>query len=85
MPKPADWPEQAWVTGYWYKKVRDDWQPPRELENFLASGSPPVCVTFGSMIDNEKDRIARLIQKTLENEGLRGILVAGWNEIRKTE
>ena len=85
VPKPADWPEQAWVTGYWHKKVRDDWQPPRELENFLASGSPPVCVTFGSMIDNEKDRIVRLIKKTLENEGLRGILVAGWSGIGKTE
>ncbi len=37
------------------------------------------------MVDNEKEKIARLIQKTLENEGLRGILVAGWSGIRKTE
>ncbi|GAI49309.1 unnamed protein product, partial [marine sediment metagenome] len=21
VPKPVDWPEQAWVTGYWYKKL----------------------------------------------------------------
>ena len=83
--KPADWPEQARVTGYWYKKDGDDWQPPKELEDFLASGSPPVCVTFGSMIDNEKDRIERLIRRTLESEGLRGILVAGQSGIGKTE
>ena len=51
------------------KKVREDWQLPRELENFLACGSPPECVTFGSIIDNEKDRITRLIKKALENEG----------------
>ena len=88
VPKPADWPKQAWVTGYWYQKFGkfgDHWQPSRELENFLASGSPPIGVTFGSMIDNEKDRIARLIRKTLENEGLRGILVAGWSGIKETE
>ena len=88
VPKPADWPKQAWVTGYWYQKFGkfgDHWQPSRELENFLASGSPPIGVTFGSMIDNEKDRIARLIRKTLEKEGLRGILVAGWSGIKETE
>jgi len=85
LPKPADWPEQAWITGYWHKRVQEDWQPPSELENFLASGPPPVCVTFGSMIDNEKDKIANLIKKTLENEGLRGILVAGWSGIKETE
>jgi len=85
VPKPADWPVQACVTGYWFPKVRDDWQAPRELENFLASGPTPVCITFGSMIDSEIDQITKLVKNTLKNEKLRGIFLEGWSGMGKTE
>jgi UDP:flavonoid glycosyltransferase YjiC (YdhE family) len=85
VPKPTDWPVQAYVTGYWFPNVRDDWQATGELENFLASGPPPVCVTFGSMTDNEIDQITKLIKHTLKNERLRGIFVASWSGMGKAE
>lgn len=85
VPKPADWPEQNTVTGYWFEKIHDGWQPPQELVNFLSSGSPPVCVTFGSMVDNETERLTRLVCNALIKERLRGILVAGWSGIGDME
>nr|BAC57027.1 glycosyltransferase [Micromonospora griseorubida] len=41
LPKPRDWPARAHVTGYWFWD--QDWQPTRELVDFLADGPAPVA------------------------------------------
>ncbi|HET9382405.1 MAG TPA: glycosyltransferase [Streptomyces sp.] len=46
LPKPHDWPRRSHVTGYWFWD--QPWEPPAELEAFLADGPPPVALTFGS-------------------------------------
>jgi sterol 3beta-glucosyltransferase len=48
VPPPADLPNEAHFTGDW----RDTQRPPPlpdAVDRFLASGSPPLLVTFGSM------------------------------------
>ena len=49
VPVPADYPPHAHVTGYWFLPDQATWQPPPELQAFLAAGEPPLYIGFGSM------------------------------------
>lgn len=44
MPKPEDWDDHIDVTGYFFlnEGARGSYQPPKELEDFLAAGPAPV-------------------------------------------
>ncbi len=78
LPKPADWGEHIHVTGYWFLDAPPAWQPAPELLRFLESGPPPVYIGFGSMRDDDPERLTRLILRALELSGQRGLLLTGW-------
>jgi UDP:flavonoid glycosyltransferase YjiC (YdhE family) len=46
VPPPADWPERAHITGYWFYD-RPEWTPSPELASF-TDGTAPVLLTLGS-------------------------------------
>ncbi|WP_309076349.1 glycosyltransferase [Paenarthrobacter sp.] len=48
LPRPADWHTGLVMAGYWWPVMKPDWQPPTDLVDFLADGTPPVFVGFGS-------------------------------------
>ncbi|WP_091464551.1 glycosyltransferase [Paenarthrobacter nitroguajacolicus] len=48
LPRPADWHPGLVMAGYWWPAMKPDWQPPTDLLDFLADGTPPVFVGFGS-------------------------------------
>ncbi|HEY0526713.1 MAG TPA: glycosyltransferase [Stellaceae bacterium] len=79
VPRPADWPPQCRVTGYWFLDD-PEWRTPPELEAFLAAGPPPVYVGFGSMgaADDPRETTALVLQALKEAGGLRAVLAAGW-------
>ena len=52
-PPAEDWLGQNAVTGYWFYDDHGDWEPPQDLLDFLAVGSPPVYVGFGSMSNGD--------------------------------
>ncbi|TAK11162.1 MAG: glycosyltransferase [Anaerolineae bacterium] len=78
LPQPPDWPDWHRVTGYWFLDEVKGWQPPAELESFLAAGPPPVYVGFGSMSPRDPAMAADIIIEALEITGQRGILLSGW-------
>lgn len=41
LPRPADWPAEVRVSGYWWPAVAADWHPPSEVIDFLGAGPPP--------------------------------------------
>jgi sterol 3beta-glucosyltransferase len=55
-----------------------DWTPPAALSKFLASGTPPVYIGFGSMGSRNPAETANLVLAALDRAGQRGILVSGW-------
>lgn len=56
-----------------------DPQPlPGKLEDFLASGSPPVYIGFGSMTDADPNATTRLVLEAVEQVGCRAVLSQGW-------
>lgn len=85
VPDPVDWPDNAHMTGYWFLPPPADWQPPPELVSFLRSGTPPVYVGFGSMIDGNPQRLQTLIIEALQRSGQRGIVVSGWSEFSQND
>ncbi|MGK7903713.1 MAG: glycosyltransferase [Hormoscilla sp.] len=78
IPKPDDWLSRAYVTGYWFLDRPSDWQPPKELVDFIAAGSPPISIGFGSMSDLEAKALTQLVLNALTQTGQRGILLTGW-------
>lgn len=81
-PRPSDWPQQAYVTGYWFLEEKDDYHPPAELINFLEAGEAPVYVGFGSMAGRKPQRMAAIVVEALQKAGVRGILATGWGGLK---
>lgn len=78
VPKPADWPEDQQVTGYWFLDAPPDWQPSTALIQFLRNGPLPVYIGFGSMVHHQPQRQRDLVLRALELSGMRGVLATGW-------
>ena len=85
LPRPRDWAPWAGVTGYWFLDRPENWRPPADLEDFLQSGPPPVCVGFGSMSLRDPDRTTETILSALRSLGKRGLLVSGWGGVGNSD
>ena len=77
-PRPADWPDTAHITGYWFLDQREDWKPTPELAAFLDSGEAPVYVGFGSMAGRNPQKITGIVVEALQKANVRGIIATGW-------
>ena len=85
-PIPADYPPNVHVTGYWFLDRPEDWQPPTALERFLAEGSPPIYVGFGSMgFGKGADRRNKAIIEAIQRVGLRAVLASGWSRLAQVD
>jgi sterol 3beta-glucosyltransferase len=84
--RPATWADNIYVTGSWIVEDEPDWKPPLDLVNFIAGGTAPVYLGFGSIKDISKFRETfEVLLKALEISGERGIIALGWNSIDWTE
>ena len=80
LPRPGDWPDYAYITGYWFVEEEPAWSPPDALVGFLRSGPPPVYIGFGSMGSKRKAlETTETMLKSLELSGQRGVLATGWH------
>lgn len=81
LPASSDWPLRVHVTGYYFLPFDKSYQPPEELLSFLQEGEPPSCMTFGSMVNQDKVRIDRIGRESLKQTGIRGIIISGWSGV----
>ncbi|GAB3668929.1 glycosyltransferase [Actinocorallia lasiicapitis] len=72
--RPADWPENVHLTGYWFHD-QPTWTAPDELTDFLAAGPAPVYVGFGSMAPGDPEATDRAVREALRRTGNRGVLL----------
>lgn len=82
MPRPDDWHDKTFVTGYWFYDAGNDWTPSAELAAFLAGGEPPVYIGFGSMSNQDPEGTAKLMIDALKKADKRGIILSGWAGLR---
>ncbi len=82
LPKPPDWGRSVHVTGYWFLDAPQSYQPPAELEAFLAAGPRPVAIGFSSQVGRNAGQVTETVLEALRRSGQRGILVSGWGGLK---
>lgn len=83
LPPSAEWTANVRVTGFFYFDGTESYQPPAELQNFLSAGAPPICVSFGSMVNRDAKRIDEIIRESLRRTHHRGIILSGWGMVNQ--
>lgn len=68
----TDWLDTDYVNGYWFLYHHEDWQPSATLQQFLATGDPPLYIGFGSMAGRHPQRLAKIAIKALQTTNQRG-------------
>lgn len=82
LPRPGDWlAPHIHVTGYFFLDAESSYKPPPELERFLGAGEPPVCVTFGSMVNPVNKEVVRIVRASLQQSRRRGVFLTGWSGV----
>ena len=84
LPSSNDWPQNVHVTGYYFFPLDHSYQPPAELLPFLQGSESPVCVSFGSMVNRDRERIDRIVRESLRQTGNRGMILSGWSGIQES-
>ncbi len=77
IPPSTDWERPVHITGYLFLDD-ENYQPPAALSRFLESGPPPVCVSFGSMVNRESERIGKIPIETITQARERAVILTGW-------
>ena len=78
LSRPKDWPSIYTMSGYIIEEQEEQWTPSAALQEFLATGEPPVYVGFGSMSGSNPERITNIVIDALTQANVRGILATGW-------
>ena len=81
LPPSSDWKPNVHVTGYFFFDLDHTYQPPVELQKFLLDGKAPVCVSFGSMVHRDAEKIDHIVRDALQRTGQRGIILSGWSKV----
>ncbi|MBK8259283.1 MAG: glycosyltransferase family 1 protein [Polyangiaceae bacterium] len=79
--RPLDWPETAFMKGYWFLEPPLGWEPDSRLVDFLGSGKPPVYIGFGSMTVEEPEKLTRTVIEAVRKAGKRAVLSTGWGTL----
>jgi sterol 3beta-glucosyltransferase len=82
LPTSGDWSWRVHVTSYYFFPLNNSYQPPIELHSFLQAGKTPICITFGSMVNRDAERIDQIVTEALKQTENRGIVLSGWSGIR---
>jgi UDP:flavonoid glycosyltransferase YjiC (YdhE family) len=80
LPRPADWPDNSQITGYWFLD-QPQWTPPVALSRFLAAGPKPVYIGFGSMVSSNAQAFTQTVLDGVKKSGLRAVLATGWGAL----
>lgn len=83
IPKPDDWDNNIFITGYWLLDHEVDWTPPYELIEFMKSGTPPIYVGFGSMSNRKPEETADIVLQAIVKTKQRAIMLSGWGGLQK--
>lgn len=77
LPRPAEWGPDVHVTGSFFLE-NASYQPPDVLTRFLDAGLPPICISFGSMINRDAKKINQVVIESITKSHNRAIFLTGW-------
>lgn len=78
LANPPEWQlPHIHMPGYFFLQS-PQYQPPAELQRFLDAGDPPICVTFGSMVNRAAEQITTAILTATQQVQQRAVFLTGW-------
>lgn len=72
--------EMTDVCGFFFREA-PQYSPPKELDEFLQAGPPPLYIGFGSIVTEDPASITDIILTTLRKCGVRAIISRGWSNL----
>ena len=78
IPKPKDWGPHIAISGFYFLCLASNFTPAPELAAFLAAGSPPVYIGFGSIVVDDPNAMTKLIFEAVKKTGQRALVSKGW-------
>jgi hypothetical protein len=51
VPRPADWPDHSYLTGYWFLDRPEGWLPLPGLSEFLDAKPEPIQLAMAALAD----------------------------------
>ena len=72
LPRPRDWRPELHLDGFWWPLRPPGWIPPSDLADFLAAGSAPVVIGFGSTGAGERE--SEIAVAAARQAGVRAII-----------
>lgn len=74
IPRPADWPECAEITGFCFLDAPEYWQAPAALIEFINAGAPPIYVTYGSQSGMDPVTLSAITRDAIRSTGQRAVI-----------
>jgi len=82
IPRPVDWEAgHLHIPGYLFLEMPESYQPASMLTEFLSEGEPPICVTFGSTVHSNPEKVYTSVLEALSRTGNRAIILSGWSDL----
>lgn len=80
VPKPPDWPAHIDVCGFFFRNP-SPYNPPKDIDQFLRNGPPPVYIGFGSIVLDDPTKMTASILDAVHMLGIRAIISRGWSNL----
>lgn len=81
IPKPKDWGNHITISGFYFLDLASNYKPPKELQDFLDAGEPPIYIGFGSIVIDEPTKTTQMIFDAVKKSGVRCLLSKGWSKL----
>jgi sterol 3beta-glucosyltransferase len=78
FPSPPDWDDTVCVSGFWLLPEDPTWKPPPALLDFLHGGSPPICISFSSLIGLHPEKSMAVVNAAIRRLPYRVLVCGGW-------
>lgn len=70
------------VCGFFFRE-EPSYTPHPDIAQFLSTGAKPVYIGFGSIVMEDADTMASVIQAACQSLGIRAIVSKGWSQLGK--
>jgi len=85
FPKPANWPFNTSIVGYYERDTATDWQPDEKLLLFIRKHEKIIFITFGSMTNPSPKEKTRSIVEVLKRNNIPAIINISWGGLEKID
>ncbi len=72
--KPDDWGPHIDVCGYFFLSRAANYEPPQDLQDFLANGTRPLYIGFGSIVGHDRSSLFKIVRDALKETGRRAVV-----------